>query len=203
VRDVAVAVIDDDEASREACAIALERAGRRAVPFSSAAEALRTTLPELILIDMELPGESAGETIEAIRKRNPNALCVAITAHRREDYVFEALRAGAVGYVLKPNVFDELPEVLRTVEAGGSPISPAIARRVLQTFQQEPIEPLTGREKDILECFVRGESYDAAASSLGISIDTVRTHVRRMYGKLRVKSRTEAVVAAIRRGLLR
>ncbi len=198
----AVAIVDDDDECREACGRVLAPLGRVVVPFATAKKALAyPALPPVTLVDMHLPGESAGATIAALRDRT---LVVAITAHTRDEFVFEAIRAGAVGYVLKAELFDQLAQVLETVEAGGSPITPSIARRVLEAFPSRSKETaLSHREHEILVRFAAGDGYDQAADALDISVDTVRTHVRRMYAKLRVKSRTEAVVAGLRRGLLR
>jgi len=116
----------------------------------------------------------------------------------------EALRAGAVGYVLKSEAAHGLLGAIEIAERGGSPLSPQIARRLVATFEdvESGFEPLSGREREILRCFAAGASYEGAADSLGISVDTVRTHVRRLYGKLRVRSRSEALLAAVRRGIL-
>jgi DNA-binding NarL/FixJ family response regulator len=205
----AVAVVDDDPQSREGCALILEGTGWEAVGFERAALAVEAarggTLPRFVLMDMSLPGESAGGAIAEILRANPNALIVALTSFQREDFVFEALRAGAVGYLLKQHALGELAALLDLVERGGSPLSPSVARRVLGTFREEAarFEPLSAREQAILACFAGGQSYAEAAAELGVAIDTVRTHVRRMYAKLRVSNRSEAVVAGLRRGLVR
>ncbi len=206
--DAVVAVVDDDEDARAACRVLLRRAGRSVTEFETARDAVRAardgTLPGIVLMDMNLPGESAGKAIVAIRTARPDTLVIALTSHAGDDYVFQALRAGAVGYVLKPEAARELVPAIAAVERGGSPLSPGIARRVLATFRDEGerFEPLSGREQEILDCFAAGKSYDETAAELGIAVDTVRTHVRRLYGKLQVKSRAEALVAAVKRGLL-
>jgi DNA-binding NarL/FixJ family response regulator len=204
-----VAVIDDDDDARAAISSLLAGAGYATVPFDTAAAAVsaakRGELPKLVLMDMLLPGESAGRAIADIRRERPESLVVALTSFQREQFVFEALRAGAVGYLLKQQALQELPSLLAVVAAGGSPLSPTVARRVIAAFRDpsENFEPLSEREQQILARFAAGESYGSAAVALGISIDTVRTHVRRLYCKLSVTNRSEAVVAALRRGLLR
>ena len=204
-----MAVVDDDPASREAVRIVIEPAGWTVVPYETARAAISAarahTLADMVLMDMSLPGESAGRAIAEIRRLRPELSIVVLSSHQREDYVFEALRAGAVGYVLKQQAMKELAEVLDIVDAGGSPLSPGIARRVLATFREagERFDPLSEREREILVCFADGKTYAEAADALDISIDTVRTHVRRMYAKLDVRSRPQAVLAALKRGLLR
>jgi DNA-binding NarL/FixJ family response regulator len=203
-----VGVVDDDEDARAACELMLARAGRPVVAYASAHDAVRAArageLPGIVLMDMHLPGESAGRAIAAIREAVAETLVIALTSHASDDFVFEALRAGAVGYLLKKHAVGELAEAIEVVERGGSPLSPGVARRVIATFQAEGerFEPLSGREQDILSSFATGASYKQTAEQLGISVDTVRTHVRRMYCKLQVSSRAEALVAAVRRGLL-
>lgn len=204
-----VAVVDDDPDGREATALLLARAGYAPVAFARARDAVdsarRAELPRLVLMDMSLPGESAGEAIAAIVRARPESLVIALTSFHRDDFVFDALRAGAVGYVLRAESAEALPAALRVAVDGGSPLSPGVARRILAAFREreERFEPLSGREREIVQCFADGRSYDETARHLDMAVDTVRTHVRRLYGKLRVRTRTEAVLAAVRRGLLR
>ncbi|HTJ42877.1 MAG TPA: response regulator transcription factor [Kofleriaceae bacterium] len=203
-----VAIVDDDADLRSAVELILKPAGWCVQAFETAHDAVAAaragTLPRMVLMDMSLPGESASEAIADIVRLRRDVQVVVLTSFQREDFVFEALRVGAVGYVLKQQALDQLAEVLAIVDAGGSPLSPSVARRVLASLRetQAVTEPLSDRERDILLRFADGKSYGETADELAISIDTVRTHVRRMYGKLQVKSRPQAVLAALRRGLL-
>ena len=203
-----VAIVDDDEACREAVRVVLADSAYSLVELADAGSAVAAArggrLPSLVLMDMSLPGESAGRAIAEILRLRPDTQIVVLSSHQREEFVFEALRVGAVGYVLKQEVLGGLALVLSMVEAGGSPLSPGIARRVLESFREsgERFESLSEREREILLRFADGKSYSQAADELAISIDTVRTHVRRMYAKLEVRSRPQAVLAALRRGLL-
>lgn len=202
------AVVDDDDDARAAATEVLEAAGWRITGYATARAAVAAArsgeLAPLVFMDMHLPGESSGKAIADILHAQPGALIVALTSHTRDDFVFAALRAGAVGYVLKDHVMEELAEVAEMVQRGGSPLSPPVARRVLATFHDEGarFEPLSPREQEILACFADGDGYQQAADKLGVSIDTVRTHVRRLYAKLHVTNRAQAVLAAIKRGLL-
>jgi DNA-binding NarL/FixJ family response regulator len=202
------AVVDDDDDARAAATEVLATAGYTVRRYATAREAVAAArtgaLPRLVFMDMHLPGESAGRAIAAIRRADAAALIVALTSHTSDAYVFEALRAGAVGYVIKAQALDELADVAAMVERGGSPLSPGVARRVLAELHDDAdrFEPLSPREQQILACFADGAGYHDTAERLGISVDTVRTHVRRLYAKLRVKNRAQAVLAALKRGLL-
>jgi DNA-binding NarL/FixJ family response regulator len=202
-----VAIVDDDEDARIGVAGVLTAAGRVAVPFATARAAVVAAeagvFPPLALFDMDLPGERAGDAIRAVLRARPETLVVALTAHRRESFVLEALRAGAVGYLLKEDASTDLGDTLAIVEAGGSPIAPAVARGLLASFRDaEDAESPTGREREVLGLFAAGCSYVEAADRLGISVDTVRTYVRRAYAKLGARDRAEAVFKATRRGWL-
>jgi DNA-binding NarL/FixJ family response regulator len=202
------AVVDDDEDACAAASEILAAADFTVRTYPTAREAVAAArggqLPRLVFMDMHLPGESAGRAIAAILRAAPETLIVALTSHASDDYVFEALRAGAIGYVLKAQALESLVEVARMVERGGSPLSPGVARRVLAELHdaQARFEPISPRERQILERFAEGDGYQQTADALGISIDTVRTYVRRLYAKLRVTNRAQAVLAAVKRGLL-
>jgi DNA-binding NarL/FixJ family response regulator len=122
-----------------------------------------------------------------------------LTVYEDDDHVFEALRSGATGYVLKTTPPDELLEAIRQLHAGGSPMSSGIARRVVETFHRPPLAPedeapLTPREEEVLALLVQGYRYREIAERLFVSIDTVRTHVRHVYEKMHVRSRAEATI---------
>jgi DNA-binding NarL/FixJ family response regulator len=202
-RDGAIGVVDDDPRCIEAVRLTLPRP---VIGFATARAALdalaRRELPHVVLMDMSLPGEHAGPAISAMRRAGH--LVVALTSHEDADFVFEALRAGAIGYVLKREAGGDLARVLDIVEAGGSPITPSVARRIVEAFREpgDVSSRVSERETEILRAFAEGLTYAQTASTLGISVDTVREHVRRVYDKLQVRSRSEAVLAALRRGLL-
>ncbi len=154
---------------------------------------------DVVLMDIGLPGISGIETVQELRAARPDVQAMMLTVYEDDDYVFEALRSGATGYVLKTTPPHELLESIRLLHAGGSPMSSGIARRVVEAFHRPPLvaedeQPLTPRETEILELLVQGFRYREIAEQLFISIDTVRTHVRHVYEKMHVRSRAEATM---------
>ncbi|MGZ5969434.1 MAG: LuxR C-terminal-related transcriptional regulator [Polyangiales bacterium] len=200
--------MEDDAACAETCAEELSAAGWTAVRFGTAEEILaaarRADFPRHVLMDLRLHGEGAFDAIS--RLRACGATIVAFTAHSSSDYVFRAIRAGAVGYVLKGDAAMPLAEVLAIVESGGAPISASIARRVLESLHATDAHDehitVTAREQQVLAMLARGLTYDDAGRALGISANTIRTHIRSAYEKLHVSTKAEAVAVALKRGWL-
>jgi len=180
--------------------------------FGSAEELLQTQpWPEMdvLLVDMELPGLSGVELIALATERQPGLSCLAYTVSVQRQSVFAAIKAGACGYILKGGGFRELVSALHTIEAGGAPMSPGIARQVLLQFQQMVLpdttvsaEGLSEREREVLQGLAQGHAYKEIATALSISAHTVNTHVKHIYEKLHVRSRGEAVRKARQRGWL-
>jgi DNA-binding NarL/FixJ family response regulator len=162
--------------------------------------------PDFILMDIDMPGMSGIEAVKKIRKFNTQVPIVMLTVFDDNTHVFEALQAGASGYLLKKHISTKLFNAIQEVLDGGAPMSPSIARMVLASMQHKPaIEnpyQLTAREKEILTSLSKGNSYKLIASELDISIDTVRTHIKKIYEKLHVHSQTEAVSKAINEKLV-
>lgn len=160
--------------------------------------------PDLILMDIDMPGMSGIEAVKQIRTFNATIPIIMLTVFDDNLHVLEAIRAGASGYLLKKylstKLFDSIDEVL----AGGAPMSPSIARMVIASMQRTSINPyqLTPREKEILTLLSQGNSYKIIAAQSEISLDTVRTHIKKIYEKLRVHSQTEAVSKAINEKLV-
>jgi DNA-binding NarL/FixJ family response regulator len=206
----AVGIVEDDVECASACAAELAAEGWVTRHYGSAAAALAgiatRTLEPIVLMDLGLPGEDAFAAIATIRVHAPEVLVVALTGHESDDFVFRALKAGAVGYVLKNDALGRLAEVLDQVRAGGAPMSPGIARRVIGSFRADPegstaqVSHLSARERDVLNMLARGFSYAECGRLLEISIDTVRTHVKSTYKKLHAATKAEAVALAIRGG---
>ena len=162
-----------------------------------------TRPPQLILSDIGLPGRSGIEGLPLILARLPEAQVLMLSVYADAERVYQALCAGAVGYLLKDTPLRQLKEHLLQVMAGGSPMSPGVARHVVQAFQRPapaaPAQPLTGRELDIVRGIEDGLSYKLIADRHGISLDTVRNHIRSVYRKLHVNSKGELLAQAFRR----
>ncbi len=165
-----------------------------------ALEELSGRLPELLVVDIRLPGMNGVELIGKIKPQFPDLPILVLTMYEESDLIFDALKAGASGYLLKRAAGDELCEAIRQIRCGGAPMSPSIARKVVESFQMPQKRPdldpanLSPREEEVLALLADGALYKEIAGTLGISLDTVRTHLRRIYEKLHVHTRTEAVV---------
>ncbi|WP_128543502.1 response regulator [Larkinella soli] len=153
--------------------------------------------PDVILMDIDLPEIDGIRALVNIRQRFPHIDVLMLTVFDDDDRVFESIRAGATGYLLKKTSPARIMEAIREVYEGGAPMSPSIARRVMQSMHRRPgtgdLAQLTERETEILSLLSRGKSYKMVASETGISIETVRTHIKRIYEKLHVHSVTEAI----------
>lgn len=207
-----VVIVEDDEGLRDGLAALIGGfpgfacAGAYGTMEEALREIKRLT-PQVIMLDLGLPGMSGIEGIREIRKRHPTALPVVLTVHDDDVRVFEALCAGAAGYLLKTTPPARLLQSLQEVIAGGSPMSPEIARRTISLFRQlRPAPPddhnLTPHESRLLQFLSEGYSYRTAAKRLGVSVSTVAFHMRNIYRKLEVHSKAEAVAKAIRQGVI-
>lgn len=161
--------------------------------------------PDVIVMDIQMPGKNGIEGVQLIKARYPDARILMQTVFDDDDRVFEAIRAGASGYILKTASTEEMIKAVRDVHAGGSAMTPAIAAKVLEHFRiarpkekQAPDPGLSARERAVLKLLVDGRSYKMIAAELGISFHTVDTHIRHIYEKLHVASGTEAVGKAIK-----
>lgn len=199
---IRLALVEDNPRLRaEYAAIVARDPGLLLVGAFPSAEAALVEVPGLepdaVLMDINLPGMSGIECVRRLKEALPAVQVVMLTAFDDNDQVFESLKGGATGYVLKDATAAEMLDAVHDVCAGGSPISSAIARKLVQYFAPRPAAPevtaLTGRERDVLEALSRGLMYKEIADELGVSINTVRAHVRRIYETLQVQSRQEAV----------
>jgi DNA-binding NarL/FixJ family response regulator len=158
-------------------------------------------LPDVVLMDIGLPGMDGVETVRRIRPLTLGTAIVMLTVHEDEERIFQALCAGASGYLSKTASFAEVLEAIRDVTSGGAAMSPRIARRVLDMFAQlqKPRQDygLTGRERDVLNELVSGKTKKRIARDMGLSPHTVDTHLRSIYGKLHVTTQTAAVARAV------
>jgi len=201
---ISVSIVEDDAQAREILADWIRRAeGFRCVSEHGSAESALATLPaekpEVVLMDINLPGLNGIECVRQLKPLLPGTQFLMLTVYEDADHIFNALMGGATGYLLKQTPRDELLAALKQVHAGGSPMTSNIARKVVQSFQQQsPAEAdetvaLSPREDEVLELLARGYLYKEIAEALAISLPTVNTYIRRIYEKLHVRSRAQAV----------
>ena len=156
-----------------------------------------TDQPDIVIMDINLPGVSGIECVRRLRDECPATLFIMYTIFEDDEKVFEALQAGASGYLLKKTPREKIPEALKELHAGGSPMSTHIARKVIKTFQQANRLPksslLTNKENEVLELLSKGYLYKEIADRLHITLNTVKQHIHKVYEKLHVSNRTEAV----------
>lgn len=207
-----VAVVEDDHSTREALARLVHGTpGFACLGGWATVEAmLGVALPEppdVILLDIQLPGMSGIEGIEPLRRLYPRATILMLTVFDDEQKVFQALCAGAHGYLLKNTAPGKLLDAIREAEAGGSPMSPEIARMVVRLFREKASprddeHDLSPQEVRLLGLLAEGHSYQSAADEMIVSINTVRNYIRSVYDKLHVHSKSAAVAEALRAGLI-
>jgi DNA-binding NarL/FixJ family response regulator len=201
--DIRVSLVEDDDDIRVSLATLISRAAgfQLTSQHPSAEEALERLpglRPDVVLMDINLPGISGIECVRRLKGVLPETQVIMLTVYEDSDQIFQSLRAGASGYLLKRTPSSRILESIREASSGGSPMNSHIARKVVQYFSQQPnrpdLEKLTSREVEVLEALARGHLYKEIADSLAISLDTVRKHLQSIYHKLHVHSRTEAVV---------
>jgi DNA-binding NarL/FixJ family response regulator len=206
--DISVCVVDDTDDIRHALEEIVTMAdGYKLVgSYSSGEEALTKLLkanPQVVLMDINLGGISGIECVQKLKPQNPDILYMMCTVYEEDEKIFEALTAGASGYILKKTSPGKMLEAIRELNEGGSPMSSQIARKVVAAFRNRPaveettqskdISTLSNREKEILEWLAKGMLYKEIAAELFISPETVRKHVYHIYEKLHVNNRIEAV----------
>lgn len=163
--------------------------------------------PDLVLMDIDLPGMNGIEAVKKIRSVNKTLQIIMLTIFDDNDNIFNALSAGANGYLLKKNISEKLLGSIKEVMQGGAPMSPSVARKIIGNMQKKPVAEtadyqLTERETEILDSLASGNSFKLIANELHISLDTVRTHIKHIYDKLHVRSQIEAVCKAYREKLV-
>ena len=169
---------------------------------------IKKTNPAVVLMDIQMPGMNGIEGVKVIKENFPEIKIIMQTVVEDDEKIFASICGGASGYLLKNTPPTRLLQAIVEVYEGGAPMTPAIAAKVLEKFRRqsptssEELNDLSIREKEILECLVEGMSYKMIASSCKISIDTVRFHIRNIYEKLHVSSKSEAVAKALRRDMI-
>lgn len=219
---ITVMLVEDDTAFQAAFAHALE--GAADIHLQAVAAAVRPALdliaatppasaPDVLVVDLGMPDGSGLEVIAAAHARWPDCAVMVSTTFADQDIVIRSIESGASGYLLKDSAFEQIVGDIRNLHAGGSPISPRIARQLLMRMRAEPEEApapevtplphaLSEREKQTLELIARGFSYGEIADLMSVSRNTVMTFVRRVYGKLEVRSKAEAIFEARSHGLI-
>ncbi len=207
-----VSIVEDNDQLRATLARLINRAeGFQCLSQHPDAETALAALPgapaDVVLVDINLPGMNGVEFVRRLKQAAPQILAVMLTAYEDTENIFNALAAGAAGYLLKRAPRSELLEAIREVRRGGSPMTTHIARKVVQSFQKSSPSPqadgssdtLSTREQEVLDLLSQGFLYKEIADKLGIGYETVHTYIRRIYEKLQVRTRTEAVAKFLRR----
>ncbi len=203
IMSIRVSVVEDDARVRSGLVQLINLSeGFQCVSQHSSGEAalaeLPRTKPDVVLMDINLPGLNGVECVRQLKPVLPQTQIVMLTVYENTEMIFKALTAGASGYLLKQTPPAELLAAIRDVQHGGSPMTSHIARKIVASFQQTAppargLEGLTPREQEVLDYLAKGFLYKEIAETLAISYDTVHAHIRRIYEKLHVRSRTEAV----------
>jgi len=193
-----VFVVDDDEIIRESFVYIVNNSEKFIVvgSYGTAEDAIADVgkkKPDIILMDIKLPGMSGVEGTQKIKDQFPHIEIIIVSVHEDNDLVFNALRAGASGYITKSSNYLELISALEEIKRGGAPISSKIAKMVVQSFHLNPHSPLTKREKEVLVLISEGKTYTQISDQLFISKETAKSHIRNIYGKLQVNRKSEAI----------
>jgi DNA-binding NarL/FixJ family response regulator len=209
---VAVGVVEDDRGTREGLAALIGGTpGFRCVgTFGSVEEALMglaAAIPDVLLLDIHLPGLTGSEGVRLLRDKYPRMQALMLTVFAEEERIFESLCNGACGYLLKKTPPARLLEAITEAHHGGSPMSPDIARKVVVALQrpgplERPDEALTPHEVRIIRMLAEGDSYHEVGERLGITVNTVRNYIRHIYEKLHVHTKSQAVSKALRGRLI-
>jgi len=212
VKAIEILIYEDNDDMREGLAQLIQRtpefklSGAFADCMSAEAQ-IKKLLPDVILMDIDMPGINGIQAVKIIRHFDVDVQILMLTVFDTNEKIFDALCAGASGYLLKKASPFKIIEAIKDVSSGGSPMTPEIAKKVLAHFSRQPLKNesiynLTHREKDILFCLTQGYSYKMIASQLQLSIDTVRFYIKQIYLKLQVNSAPEAIAKALREHLV-
>ena len=210
---IKIVIVEDNETIREGLAALINgtegyKCSASYVSCEKMLDDIKSLKPDVMLMDIELPGISGIEGVKKVKEILPDVNILMLSIYEENERIFDALCAGACGYLIKKTPPARLIEAIREANDGGSPMSSHIARKVVSFFRsqatqvQKPESNLSERETDILKKLAEGNSYQTIAEALFISIDTVRYHIRNIYKKLQVHSQSEAVAKALRKGFI-
>jgi DNA-binding NarL/FixJ family response regulator len=200
---VSVAIVEDDKIIRGALASLIDDADGYSCSGSysdceTGISGILLNPPDVVLMDIELPGMSGIDGIRALKQAVLSLDVIVFSVHENDELVFSALCAGACGYLTKNTQPSKLLEAIADVKSGGSPMSSNIARMVVSSFQRNTDSPLSPRETEVLLCLSQAKSYTMIAKELFIDKETVRTHIKNIYGKLEVHCKAEAIQKAVK-----
>ncbi len=206
-RPIHIAIIEDDDEIRQTLALIIKGTAGFfcTATFPSAEEALKQISSlsiDVMLVDIELPGMTGIEALTQIKQLKPNVDCLMLSIRQDDEAVFNSIRAGAAGYLLKDTPPVQLLQAIEEVYKGGAPMSMQIARRILQSFQPAQSSPLSQREQEILRLLSEGLNYRSIAEKIFLSPHTIKTHIKNIYAKLHVHTRAEAIKKAIKDKLI-
>ena len=201
--EIHISIVEDDQEIRENLSYIIDRSpgfGCLATydRAETAIDEMRYDTPDVVLMDISLPGMSGIEGVKQLKRSIPELEIIMLTVHQDNQLVFDSLCAGACGYLTKNTPPTRILDAIKEVHEGGAPMSTDIARMVVGSFQKKYKHDLTRREKEVLEQLCEGKSYKMIADVLFISQDTVRSHIKSIYKKLTVNSKSEAVAKALR-----
>lgn len=208
---IRVLIVDDDAEIRNGLRWVIDHsAGFACVgsygTFDEAVTTIEDNAPHVVLMDIGMPDKSGIECVEILKETYPDIRCLMLTVHSDDEKIFQSLRVGAVGYLLKKTPPEALLAAVRDAYTGGAPMSTEVARKVLNYFQQQKGDKLSAslskRELAVLQALIDGYTYKAIAEKLFVSTNTVSFHLRNIYAKLHVRSRAEAVAKALKGGIL-
>lgn len=197
-----VLIVEDDAEIRNSFSLIVNSSQKFFVvnSYASCEEAIKhlnSDRPDIVLMDIELPGGMNGiQGTKVIKEKYPHADIIMVTVYEDSELVFEALKSGASGYITKSANYLELLTALEEIMKGGAPMSSKIARLVIDNFHVNPNSPLTKRETEILQLISEGKTYTQISEELFISKETSKTHIKNIYSKLQVKSKSEAIAKA-------
>lgn len=200
-------IVEDDRDIRDGLRLIAERtkgvafAGAYGDAESAIAEVTKAR-PDVILLDIELPGMTGIKAIPELKTKYEKANILMLTVHQDDQAVFDSLCAGASGYLIKTAHPDKIMEAVREIHSGGVPMTASIARMVIQSFQRQNNPDLTPKESEILKLLCQGHSYKMIADSMFVSWETVHSHIKNIYKKLNVNSKSEAVIKALKQKMV-